>query len=61
MAAPPGAKANFTSHKTSSSASASGAEASSSEHSSASQDLTIQQTTMMLGIVASLVAVLFSI
>lgn len=61
MAAPPGAKANFTSHKASSSASASGAEASSSEHSSASQDLTIQQTTMMLGIGASLVAVFFSI
>lgn len=60
MAAAPGAKANFTSHKASTSASASGAEASSSEHSSAPHDIMIQQTTMMLVFGTSLVAAFFS-
>ncbi|CDS06608.1 hypothetical protein LRAMOSA09136 [Lichtheimia ramosa] len=61
MAAPPGAKANFTSHQASSSASASGAQASSSEHSSASHDVVGQQTAMMLVLGTSLVTALFSL
>lgn len=61
MAAPPGAKANFTSHQASSSASASGAQASSSEHSSASHDVVGQQTAMMLVLGTSLLAALFSL